>query len=130
MFRIKYFLSFSCNKRAFSIKIFRFHIYTSGISYRKFPYVFFFIFLRKFFQLPLLYIDIITTFFFLIPIVDISTLSLFLYIRFDSSAQFFFMPTIMFYAPLPVFFSLSLSLSLSLYIYIYIYTFPFSIYVN
>ena len=28
--RIKYFLLFSCNKRIFSIKKFRFHIYISG----------------------------------------------------------------------------------------------------
>jgi len=30
--RIKYFLSFSCNKRVFSIKKFRFHIYIPGRS--------------------------------------------------------------------------------------------------
>ena len=30
--RIKYFLSFSCNKRVFSIKKFRFHIYIPGIT--------------------------------------------------------------------------------------------------
>ena len=34
IFRIKYFLSFSYNKRVFSIKKFRFHIYISGSCHK------------------------------------------------------------------------------------------------